>query len=72
MKKDITPMGDLMTKREAVAYVNRICDRPLINENYLMRQCRRGNGPTYVMPSPRKVLFPKQALDQWMQAWVVR
>jgi hypothetical protein len=43
-----------------------------LKTKYLLRQCRAGNGPPYLMPSPRKILFRKSDLDAWRSEWVER
>jgi hypothetical protein len=58
-------MNDLMKPDMAAAYLR-------VEPDYLMRQCRGGTGPVYLMPSPRKILFRKVDLDAWRNSWVER
>jgi predicted DNA-binding transcriptional regulator AlpA len=40
-----------------------------VSRNYLMRQCKAGTGPQFVRPSPRRTLFSKAEIDQWVKSW---
>ena len=42
-----------------------------LESRYLIRQCRRGTGPAYLKPSPKKILFRKSDLDAWRSCWEV-
>jgi len=57
-------MDHYMGRSEAARYA----DVPVA---YLMAQCRKGMGPKFIRPSPKKSLFRKQDLDEWVKGWKV-
>lgn len=58
-------LEDLLPPEPAAAHLH-------LKASYLLRQCRAGHGPAYLMPSPRKILFRKSDLDAWRSGWVER
>ena len=54
----------LMTWKDAAQH----CGVP---ERYLRNQTRAGNGPKYLQPSTRTILFRTQDLDAWVASWKV-
>jgi hypothetical protein len=51
-----------MDRGEAARYAD-------VTVAYLMAQCRKGTGPKFIRPSPKKSLFRKADLDEWMKKW---
>lgn len=42
-----------------------------VTVTYLKDQCRREGGPKHFRPSPRKTLFRKTDIDDWVKSWRV-
>ena len=42
-----------------------------VSETWLRNQTKNGNGPKYLQPSPRTILFRPRDLDDWMAGWKV-
>ena len=42
-----------------------------VPERYLRNQTKAGNGPKYLQPSTRTILFRTQDLDEWVASWKV-
>jgi predicted DNA-binding transcriptional regulator AlpA len=42
-----------------------------VSESWLRSQIKAGNGPKYLHPSPRLILFREQDLNDWMASWRV-
>lgn len=53
---------ELLVWADAAAY----CGLPT---NYFKNLVKAGGGPTYIKPSPKKVLFRKVDLDLWVNSW---
>lgn len=55
-------MNELWTYTRSAEY----CRLP---EKYFRNQVKRGSGPTYFQPSPKRLFFRKEDLDAWMATW---
>jgi len=42
-----------------------------VKTGWLRSQCKQGNGPTYLKPSPKTILFRDEDLDRWKAGWKV-
>jgi hypothetical protein len=42
-----------------------------VSEPWFRNQVKVGNGPKYLQPSPRLILFREQDLNDWMASWKV-
>jgi hypothetical protein len=42
-----------------------------VNEGWFRNQTKAGNGPKYLQPSPKVILFRDQDLNDWMASWKV-
>jgi Helix-turn-helix domain len=42
-----------------------------VTVSYLKDQCRKGAGPKHFRPSPKKTLFRKADIDDWVKLWAV-
>lgn len=56
---------DLWKQGQAAEYLR-------LDVKYLMRMCRKGSGPVYLQPSPKRILFRKSDLDAWRAGWIVK
>lgn len=61
----MTVYEDLWAQGQAAEYLR-------LDVKYLMRMCRKGAGPAYLQPSPKKILFRKSDLDVWRMSWTVK
>jgi hypothetical protein len=43
-----------------------------VSLSYFRNLTKTGAGPTYLKPSPKKILFRKDDLDAWIASWVVK
>jgi hypothetical protein len=55
-------MNELWTYTKSAEY----CGLP---ETYFRNQVKHGSGPTYLQPSPKRVFFRKEDLDEWVATW---
>jgi hypothetical protein len=46
-------------------------DRLGVSVGWLKSQTKHGQGPTYLQPSPKTILFRDDDLDAWKAAWKV-
>jgi hypothetical protein len=42
-----------------------------VPEPWFRNQVKVGNGPKYLQPSPRLIMFREQDLNDWMASWKV-
>jgi hypothetical protein len=42
-----------------------------VKEGWFRSQVKQGNGPTYLKPSPKTILFRDEDLDRWKAGWKV-
>jgi hypothetical protein len=56
--------NSLLDKKQAAAHLG-------IPASMLASQCKLGTGPTYIRPSPHKMMFRITDLDAWRQTWKV-
>ena len=42
-----------------------------VKEGRFRSQAKQGNGPTYLKPSPKTILFRDEDLDRWKASWKV-
>lgn len=42
-----------------------------VTVDYLKYHCRKGGGPKHFRPSPKKALFRKADIDDWVNSWRV-
>ena len=42
-----------------------------VKEGWFRSQVKQGNGPTYLKPSPKTILFRDEDLDRWKASWKV-
>ena len=42
-----------------------------VKVGWLRSQIKQGNGPTYLKPSPKTILFRDEDLDRWRSSWTV-
>jgi hypothetical protein len=61
MRSELHMNTKLMESDEASDYTR-------IAENYLLNQAKQGN-ITYILTSPKKIMFDKADLDTWMAGW---
>ena len=40
-----------------------------VKEGWFRSQVKQGNGPTYLKPSPKTILFRDEDLDRWKASW---
>ena len=40
-----------------------------VTVSYLKDQCRKGAGPRHFRPSPKKALFRRTDIDDWIRSW---
>jgi hypothetical protein len=52
----------LLDKKQAAAHLG-------IPVAILAGQCKLGTGPTFIRPSPRKLMFRRKDLDNWRATW---
>ncbi len=55
----------LLTREQAANYLG-------LDLRYLMRQCREGQGPVHLRPSPKRIFFQKADLGAWRESWVIK